>query len=40
LIDLTIHLENGGSEWFGLMQYPPDRPLKMTVFYRALDPYK
>src|SRR5258705_6844417 len=37
LEDLAVHLEEGGPDWFGLLQHSTDRPLDGITFYRALD---
>ena len=38
--DLAIHLEKGGSKWFGLAHHLTDRALKQTGLDRALDSQK
>src|SRR5246127_5452779 len=40
LENLAIHLEKGGSKWFGLAHHLTDRALKQTRLDRALDSHK
>src|ERR1700757_447457 len=40
LENLAIHLEKGGSEWFGLAHHLTDRALKQTRLNRALESHK
>src|SRR5262249_26081249 len=38
--NLAIHLEKGGSKWFGLAHHLTDRALNQTRLDRALDSHK
>ena len=40
LENLAIHLEKGGSKWFGLAHHLTDRALKQTRLDRALESHK
>src|SRR6202048_2360328 len=40
LENLAIHLEKGGSKWFGLAHHLTDRALKQPRVDRALDSQK
>ncbi|AMD53950.1 hypothetical protein ATO49_04120 [Mycolicibacterium fortuitum subsp. fortuitum DSM 46621 = ATCC 6841 = JCM 6387] len=37
LVDLPVHLEEGGPERFGLSHHSADRPLKSVAVERARD---
>gem|GEM_PF-4087127 len=40
LENLAVHLEKGGSKWFGLAHHLTDRALKQTRIDRALESHK
>jgi hypothetical protein len=40
LEDLAVHLEEGGPDWFGLLQHATDRPLEGITFYPARNSHE
>ncbi|BCO33661.1 hypothetical protein MHEC_00940 [Mycobacterium heckeshornense] len=40
LENLAVHLEKGGSKWFGLVHHLTDRALKQVGLERAVESHK